>query len=302
MPTPTADSALPWVDRIAPAWFRPYSRLARFDRPIGTWLLLLPCWWGAALAASSAASAPNPVHLVLFAIGALVMRGAGCTLNDIVDRNLDGKVDRTRNRPLPAGQVTVRQAVMFMGILAFIGLLVLVQFNTFTIVLGFASLAPVAIYPFMKRFTDWPQLFLGVAFNWGALVGWSAAMGGLSAPALVLYVGGIAWTLGYDTIYAHQDKEDDALIGIRSTARRFGDNTKPWLWFFYGLALVLIAAAAWSAGLGWAAYPLLLLAGAHFVWQIRTLDIDDAEQCLNIFRSNRDTGLLVLAALLAGAF
>ena len=218
-----ADSTGNWVDRRAPGWARPYLRLARADRPIGSWLLLLPCWWSAALASDHAGSPlPNPWHLVLFAIGTLVMRGAGCTWNDLVDRDLDAMVERTRSRPIPSGDVSVDAARGFLVLQALIGLAVLLQFNAFTIALGIASLAIVAVYPFLKRVTHWPQIGLGLAFSWGALMGWAAVFGRLDVPALLLYAGTIAWVIGYDTIYAHQDREDDALIGIKSTALLFG--------------------------------------------------------------------------------
>ena len=223
-----ADSTGNWVDTLAPAWLRPYLRLARLDRPIGSWLLLIPCWWSSALAAVAAhARAPSLVQIVLFFVGAFAMRGAGCTWNDIVDRNLDAAVERTRSRPIPSGQVSVFQAALFLVLLALIGLAVLISFNGFTVALGIASLAIVAVYPFMKRITYWPQIVLGLAFSWGALMGWAAAFGSLALAPLLLYAGSIAWVIGYDTIYAHQDREDDALIGIKSTALLFGERTKP---------------------------------------------------------------------------
>ena len=224
-----ADSTGNWVDNRAPAWARPYLRLARLDRPIGSWLLLLPCWWSAGLAAVAARAPVNVWHVVLFFIGAFAMRGAGCTWNDIVDRDLDAKVERTRSRPIPSGQVSVQAAAAFLLLQALVGLAVLLQFNRFTILVGFASLAVVAIYPFMKRITYWPQIVLGLAFSWGALMGWPAVFGRLDLPVYLLYAGSIAWVIGYDTIYAHQDRDDDALIGIKSTALLFGDRTKPLL-------------------------------------------------------------------------
>src|SRR5262245_6657999 len=219
-----------WVDRYAPAEWRPYLKLARFDRPIGAWLLLFPCWWSLALAELQLGRLyPSPWSLILFAIGAFVMRGAGCTYNDIVDRDYDARVSRTAARPIPSGQVSVARAALFAVCLSLVGFLVLVQFNTFTIWLGVASLGFVAVYPFMKRFTSWPQLVLGLTFKWGALVGWSSVHGSLALPAIALYAGCVLWTIGYDTIYAHQDKEDDALLGLKSTALRFGDATQIWL-------------------------------------------------------------------------
>src|ERR1700736_1635979 len=239
--TRVADATGNWVDTRAPLWLRPYLRLSRLDRPIGSWLLLLPCWWSAALAAGHAGAAgPDPWHLLLFAIGTLLMRGAGCTWNDLVDRDLDGLVERTRSRPIPSGDVSVKAARGFLVLQALIGLAVLVQFNAFTVALGIASLAIVAIYPLLKRVTYWPQIGLGLAFSWGALMGWAAVFGRLDGPALLLYAGSIAWVIGYDTIYAHQDREDDALIGIKSTALLFGPRTKRALICFYAAAVLLI--------------------------------------------------------------
>src|SRR5580704_5668308 len=211
-----ADSTGNWVDSLAPAWTRPYLRLSRLDRPIGSWLLLLPCWWSLGLAAVRSGAPVDLRDTVLFLVGAFAMRGAGCTWNDIVDRDLDARVERTRSRPIPSGQVGVKGAAVFLVLQALLGLLVLLQFNRFTVLVGLASLAVVAIYPFMKRVTYWPQIVLGLAFSWGALMGWPAAFGRLDLPALLLYAGSIAWVIGYDTIYAHQDREDDALIGIKS--------------------------------------------------------------------------------------
>jgi 4-hydroxybenzoate polyprenyltransferase len=295
-----ADSTGNWVDHRAPAWARPYLRLARADRPIGSWLLLLPCWWSAALAADHAGAAlPNPWHLVLFAVGTVVMRGAGCTWNDLVDRDLDGLVERTRSRPIPSGEVSVQAARAFLVLQALVGLAVLVQFNPLTIGLGIASLAIVAVYPFLKRITYWPQIGLGLAFSWGALMGWAPALGRLDAAAVVLYAGTIAWVIGYDTIYAHQDREDDALIGIKSTALLFGTRTKPALAGFYGAAVLLIGVAGLLAGAG-AAFALgLAIFAAHLAWQVRRLDIADPALCLEVFKSNRDAGLLLFAAIVA---
>jgi 4-hydroxybenzoate polyprenyltransferase len=296
-----ADSTGNWVDTIAPVWSRPYLRLSRFDRPIGSWLLLMPCWWSAALAGMQTAQPPNLRHVVLFFIGAFAMRGAGCTWNDIVDRDLDGRVERTRSRPIPSGQVTVLQAATFLVAQALIGLVVLLQFNRFTVLCGFASLLVVAIYPFMKRITYWPQIVLGLAFSWGALMGWPAAFGRLDLPAFVLYAGSICWVIAYDTIYAHQDREDDLFIGIKSTALRFGEKTKPMLLAFYGAAVILIGWAGLLAG-GSFVFALGLAAfAAHLAWQVRRLDIDDSALCLRVFKSNRDAGLLLFAAMIADA-
>jgi 4-hydroxybenzoate polyprenyltransferase len=298
-----ADSTGNWVDRAAPVWSRPYLRLARLDRPIGSWLLLLPCWWSAGLAAIAAGERlPDLGHLALFFIGAFAMRGAGCTWNDIVDRDLDRRVERTRSRPIPSGQVSVAQAALFLLAQALVGLLVLVRFNRFAIAAGIASLAIVAVYPFMKRVTYWPQIVLGLAFSWGAVMGWAAAFGRLDPPAIVLYAGSIAWVIGYDTVYAHQDRDDDALIGIKSTALLFGERTRPMLAVFYALAAVLIGLAGALAGAG-ALFGLGLLGfAAHLAWQIARLDIGDPELCLRIFKSNRDAGLILFAGMLLDAF
>jgi len=237
--TRVADAPGNWVDTHAPSWSRPYLRLSRFDRPIGAWLLLMPCWWSAALAAGVAGDiAPLPLIVALFFVGAFVMRGAGCTWNDITDRDLDGSVERTRSRPIPAAQVSVVQAAAFLVVQALVGLAVLLQFNRFAVATGIASLVIVAVYPFMKRITWWPQSVLGLAFSWGALMGFAVTFGRIDATALSLYAGSISWVIGYDTIYAHQDAEDDALIGIKSTARLFGARTRAALVVFYGLAVV----------------------------------------------------------------
>jgi len=297
-----ADSTGNWVDTLAPRWLRPYLRLARLDRPIGSWLLLLPCWWSAALAAVAAHRlGPSPWHIALFFIGAFAMRGAGCTWNDIVDRDLDASVERTRSRPIPSGQVSVAQAALFLILQALIGFAVLISFNGFTVGLGIASLAIVVVYPFMKRITYWPQIVLGLAFSWGALMGWAAAFGRLDWPALLLYAGSISWVIGYDTIYAHQDRDDDALIGIKSTALLFGERTKPMLTLFYGLAVILIGAAGLTAHAGLVFAVGLLAFAGHLGWQIRRLDISDPDNCLKLFKSDRDAGLILFAGLLLDA-
>jgi 4-hydroxybenzoate polyprenyltransferase len=297
-----ADATGNWVDTYAPLWSRPYLRLSRLDRPIGSWLLLMPCWWSAALAAGLIGDLSRlPLTLVLFFIGAFVMRGAGCTWNDITDRDLDALVERTRSRPIPAGQVSVPQAVAFLVVQALIGLAVLLQFNRFAVATGVASLVIVAVYPFMKRITWWPQIVLGLAFSWGALMGFAVMLGRIDATALMLYAGSIAWVIGYDTIYAHQDAEDDALIGVKSTALLFGARTRPALMVFYGLAVVLIGAALALAGSGFLAWIGLAAFAAHLIWQIRRLEISDPALCLRIFKSNRDAGLLLFAGLLVDA-
>ena len=290
-----------WVDRLAPAPTRPYLRLSRADRPIGTWLLLLPCWWAIFLAAASGGAGLSLHELWLFvgsSIGAFLMRGAGCTWNDITDRDIDGSVARTRSRPIPSGQVSVKQALGWMVAQALVAFGILLTFNLPAILLGIASLATVAVYPFAKRFTWWPQVFLGLAFNWGALLLWTAQSGSLGWPAVLLYLSGISWTLFYDTIYAHQDREDDALIGVKSTARLFAENTHLWLRAFLVATVALMGLAALLA-LGQASVLALVLAlagiwgmGWHMLWQLQRLDIDDAAICLRLFRSNRDTGLI----------
>jgi 4-hydroxybenzoate polyprenyltransferase len=292
-----ADSTGNWVDRHAPVWARPYLQLARLDRPIGSWLLLLPCWWSAGLAALAAARWPDLKLLVLFAIGAVAMRGAGCTWNDILDRDLDARVERTRSRPIPSGKVSVAGAFVFLVALALAGLLVLIQLNTFAIAAGIGSLAVVSVYPFAKRVTWFPQAVLGLAFSWGALMGWAAVFGRIDRPALVLYAGSILWVIGYDTIYAHQDRDDDAIIGVRSTARLFGEKTRPALVFFYAGAVILISIAGILSGggilfgLGAAGFAL------HLAWQVRSIDIGNPALCLRLFRSNREAGLILFAGI-----
>ena len=291
------------ADRFAPGWAGPYVRLARLDRPIGWQLLLLPCWWSAALAAIAAENPwPNPYHLLLFLVGAIVMRGAGSTWNDILDRDIDAKVERTRARPLPAGEIGVRAAFLFMGLLSLVGAAVLATFNSFSIGLGLASLAVVAIYPLMKRVTFWPQAVLGLAFAWGALMGWAAVFGGLDLPALLLYAGAIAWTIAYDTIYALQDLRDDSIIGVRSTARLFGGRTRLAVGSFQALAVLLVTlSVVFVRG---NVFGFLGCAGfaAHLAWQTASIDIDDPAKALMLFRSNWPAGLILFAGLLANAF
>jgi 4-hydroxybenzoate polyprenyltransferase len=299
-----------WLDRFLPAPARPYARLMRLDRPIGTWLLLFPCWWGFALALDSshlglavqslaqAGAILGPV--VLFAIGAIVMRGAGCTYNDIVDRDFDARVARTALRPIPSGQVSVRQALLFLIAQMLVGLVILLAFNRATILLGVLSLALIFTYPLMKRVTYWPQAFLGLTFNWGALMGWAAVTNELAAPALALYAGGIAWTLHYDTIYAHQDKEDDALVGVKSTALKFGARTKPWLVGFSIAAIALFGSAMALADLGWPAMLGVAGVALHLFWQVLTVDLDDPADCLAKFRSNCWIGWILLIGIVGG--
>ncbi|SNX71026.1 4-hydroxybenzoate polyprenyltransferase [Cereibacter ovatus] len=291
-----------WVDTMAPAFSRPFLRLSRADRPIGTWLLLIPCFWAVALAAATDPQGYRPLDLWLIVgctIGAFLMRGAGCTWNDITDRDFDGAVARTRSRPIPSGQVTAKMAAVWMVVQALVASLILFSFNGTAIALGVASLALVGIYPFAKRFTWWPQAFLGLAFNWGALLAWAAHSGTVPWAAVALYASGIAWTLFYDTIYAHQDKEDDALIGVRSTARLFGEHTGRWLMAFMVAATLLMTLAVLLALLPGGGLLQLLIAlagvwgfGAHMTWQLARLDTADSARCLALFRSNRDAGLI----------
>ncbi len=297
-----ADSTGNWVDSHAPLWTRPYLQLARFDRPIGSWLLLLPCWWSAALAAGVAGNVSQlPWFAALFFVGAFVMRGAGCTWNDITDRDLDDKVERTKSRPIPAGLVTAKQAAVFMVLQCLIGLVVLLQFNGFAIATGIASLIIVAAYPFMKRITYWPQVVLGLAFSWGALMGFAATFARIDPAALLLYAGSIVWVIGYDTIYAHQDAEDDLMVGIKSTALKFGERTHAALAVLYSLAVLLIGGALFMAHAGWPAWIGLAAFAAHLVHQIVRLDIKNSPLCLKLFKSNRDAGLLLTAGLVVDA-
>ncbi len=287
-------------DQIAPAWARPYGHLARFDRPFGAWLLLFPCWWSQALAEVQLGHVlPNVWYLTLFAIGAFVMRGAGCTHNDIIDRDYDKRVARTASRPIPSGRVTVLQAFLFAIGLSLIGLVVLLQFNRFTIALGIASLGLVAVYPFAKRHTHWAQLVLGLTFKWGALVGWAAIMGSLSIAPVSLYIGSILWTIGYDTIYAHQDKDDDAMLGLKSTALLFGQSTPLAVGVLYGGAVGFWVIAVWLAGASWLVMVALSAIAVHFAWQVSTLDIADADNCLERIKSNRTVGWLFFIGLVA---
>ncbi|MGB8274435.1 MAG: 4-hydroxybenzoate octaprenyltransferase [Alphaproteobacteria bacterium] len=287
-----------WIDRFVAPGLRPYLRLARVDRPIGTFLLLFPCWWGVALASPGF---PDPVLLVLFAIGAVAMRAAGCIVNDIADREFDAQVARTQTRPIASGAIPVKRAAVFLGLLLLVGLAVLVCFNRFAIVLGLASVPLIVAYPFTKRFTYWPQAFLGLTFNWGALLGFAAVKGTLEPAALLLYAAGLFWTLGYDTIYAHQDREDDALIGVKSLALKLGTRTRPFLFAFYGVCLALIGVAGFAARLGPPFYGWLVTAGAHLFWQAGRVDLDDPRDCLAKFRSNTVFGGLILLALVLGA-
>ncbi|MDX8350082.1 4-hydroxybenzoate octaprenyltransferase [Cognatiyoonia sp. IB215446] len=291
-----------WVDRFAPPATRPFLRLSRADRPIGTWLLLAPCLWGLSLAILATDTArPNDLWIALgCGIGAFLMRGAGCTWNDITDRDIDGAVERTRSRPIPAGQATVRQALIWMIAQSILAFFILITFSPAAIILGVVALIPVAIYPFAKRFTWWPQAFLGLAFNWGALLAWAAHTNSIGPVPIVLYLAGIAWTLFYDTIYAHQDAEDDALIGVRSTARLFGDRSRDWLRLFLTITVVLFGLAVVLAVHERSILSLVIAIGGpwamgwHLTWQLAKFNPDDNDSLLRIFQSNRDAGLIPL--------
>lgn len=303
---PVADSTGNWVDRSAPGFAQPFLRLARIDRPIGWWLLLLPCWWSTAIAAlAQRAPWPDAKLIALFLIGAIVMRGAGSTWNDILDRKIDAQVERTKNRPIPSGQVSAKAAFVFAIFLSFIGLAVLLQMNRFAILTGAASLLIVAVYPLAKRMISMPQLVLGFAFSWGALMGWTAVFGALDWRPVVLYAGTISWVIGYDTIYAHQDRRDDAIIGVKSSARLFGENTKPALTVLYAITVLLIGIATLYSGGGIISLLGLIAFAAHLAWQVVTLDADDPAYCLKLFRANRDAGLMLFAGfvldVIAGA-
>ncbi|MGE0667309.1 MAG: 4-hydroxybenzoate octaprenyltransferase [Sphingomonadales bacterium] len=294
-----------WVDRRLPARLRPWARLMRLDRPVGTWLLLWPCWWSTVLAVTDTGSRPWDPEILLillaFAAGALVMRGAGCAVNDIWDRNIDAKVARTAGRPIASGAISVHGAVMLVIVLGGIGLAILVSFTPRTIVVAALSLPLVVLYPLAKRVTHWPQAVLGVVFNWGALLGWPAVTGHYPGwPALLLYLGCFCWTLGYDTIYAHMDRADDTAAGVKSSALALGDRTRPFLWAVYGSAIAFWALSGWLCGLSPLFHAGLALAGAHFAWQIIRLDIDDPANCLRLFRSNIRFGWIVFAAIIAG--
>lgn len=292
-----------WIDKL-PAKVKPYVYLARLDRPIGVWLLLLPGWWAIMLAAAHFGGFSFRIFglLVLFALGAVVMRSAGCVINDIWDRKLDAQVERTRVRPLASGDLSLRQALVFLAALLFAGFCVLLLMNGLTILLGFLAIPLIVIYPFMKRLTYWPQAALGLTFNFGALMGWSAVSGELSVSAVCLYVAACLWTLGYDTVYAHQDKDDDALIGIKSTALKFGAQSKSWVSGFYAAMLVFLALAMSLAAVNLLALPGLALIAAHLFWQIGRWDIDDPVSSLAVFKSNRDLGLLILVVVFASSF
>lgn len=297
-PPAALPDASPFLLRHTPQAWHPFIQLARLDRPIGWWLLLLPCWWSSLLASIARQMPPNLWHLALFFVGAMAMRGAGSTYNDLVDRDIDAKVERTRGRPLPAGRTGLRAAWIFLLVQALIGLAVLLCFNRLTVALGIGSLVIVAVYPFMKRITFWPQAILGIAFSFGAMMGWAAAFRSLAPAPLLLYLGAVAWTIGYDTIYALQDVSDDLIAGVKSTARRFGGHVRGAVTLFYGVAFVFVALAFVAAG---SVRPLALAGlfgmGAHFLWQVLKLDPADPALALRLFRSNRDAGLILFAGL-----
>ncbi|MGI9399615.1 MAG: 4-hydroxybenzoate octaprenyltransferase [Rhizobiaceae bacterium] len=300
-----------WVYQLLPERYWPYAQMARWERPIGWRLLMWPCWWSLMMAVSVFLQDGGSseqfymvipfgliiFYLVLFTLGAILMRGAGCTYNDLVDQNIDAKISRTQSRPLPSGRITRRQAWVFLIAQSLCGFLILIQFNTFTIMLGCLSLILVMIYPFMKRITWWPQLFLGLAFSWGALMGWAAIFADISLSPILLYLGSILWVIGYDTIYALQDIEDDALIGVKSTARLFGENAKPAVALLYSGAIILFGMSIWVAGLAWPAWLGLGLGVVHMIWQLRTLEIDNPSRCLTLFKSNSHFGWIIFAGL-----
>ena len=300
-----------WVYKFSPGWALPYMQIARWDRPIGTWLLLIPCWWGLFLATTfSRQISLYDIWLFLaFGIGAILMRGAGCTWNDLMDHKMDANVARTKSRPLPSGRLSRKNALFWLIIQAILAGLILLTFNPFSILLGILSILPAVIYPFAKRFTWWPQFFLGLAFNWGALLGWSAHMGSLGLPALLLYISGIFWTLFYDTIYSHQDTRDDKLTGIKSTGLLFGRTTKGWLICFL-IGTVMFLTGAVGMGLiadgGFSKITVaiisIILFGCHLGWQVKRLDLDSPEVCLILFRANKDAGLIIVAGLLITSF
>ncbi|KAK7394935.1 hypothetical protein VNO78_15476 [Psophocarpus tetragonolobus] len=289
-----------WVDLFLPRQVQPYARLARLDKPIGTWLLLLPCMWSITLAATPG-HLPDFKMIALFGCGALLLRGAGCTVNDLLDRDIDTMVERTKLRPVASGLLTPFQGLCFLGFQLLLGLGILLQLNNYSRVLGASSLLLVFSYPLMKRFTFWPQAFLGLTFNWGALLGWAAVKGSLD-PYIVLplYASGVFWTLVYDTIYAHQDKEDDLKVGVKSTALRFGDSTKDWITGFGIACLGGLAVSGFNAEIGWPYYASLAIASGHLGWQIWTVDLSSRADCNRKFVSNKWFGAIIFGGILAG--
>ena len=290
-----------WILRIAPQSWRPYLRLIRADRPIGTWLLLIPCLWSVTIASNVAGlGAPNPWYIALFTVGSFVMRGAGCAINDLWDRDIDARVARTATRPIASGEISVVAGLIFLAGLLLVGLVVLLQFNTSTITLGVASLGLVATYPLMKRVTYWPQAFLGLTFNWGALLAWVAVEVAISETTVMIYIACILWTLGYDTIYGHQDKEDDIHVGVKSSSIKLGEKTKPFVMVMYAGTTVLLGIAGSMVGLNWVYFAALGVVAMQFTWQVLTLDIDNPDNCLARFKSNRDAGLIIFIGCLLG--
>lgn len=303
MTTPLPDAApTNWVDRHAPTALAPWLKLGRFDRPTGIWLLMLPGWQGIALAGAMQGELPDWRWLIAFFVGATLMRAAGCAYNDIIDRDIDAKVFRTAERPVASGQITVRQAWAFVIACCLISLAILLTMPPIAIALGVGSLALVAAYPFMKRITWWPQAWLGLTFNWGALLGFAAVTGDLQVPALLLYAAGVFWTLGYDTIYAIQDLEDDALAGVKSSARRLGAATPKAVLAFYVVAFALALTAAWVGGLGPLFLPPAALFGLHLSRQAAQVRVEDPAGALALFKSNSLAGLALFLALAAGAW
>ena len=288
-----------WVDRIAPTAARPYLRLARIDRPIGTWLLLLPGWWALSIA-PKAGGMPDPFLFMLFGAGAILMRAAGCIINDLFDRKFDSSVARTANRPLASGAITIPHAFIFLLVLFTLSLLILAQFNRLSVIIGFLSLILIIPYPLMKRITWWPQAWLGLTFNWGAILGWTVINNEITISTLLLYGAGFFWTMSYDTIYAHQDKSDDSIIGIQSTARLFGSKSRFYICIFFIISLLLLLLCGFFSNLSWPYYIGLMLAALHAIWQTFTINFDDPKCCLFYFKSNRDFGLIILVAIILG--
>jgi 4-hydroxybenzoate polyprenyltransferase len=292
-----------WIDRILPVRARPFAYLMRLDRPIGTWLLLLPAWWSLAL---SFPQNPDIGHVfymaLLFGVGAIVMRGAGCVINDLWDRDLDAHVARTRARPLVTGAVTPRGAMMLVSVLFCMGLIIILQMNITAIIVAFCSVPFIVVYPLMKRITGWPQLFLGVTFNLGALIAWAAMTGTIGLSAILLYIAGIFWTLGYDTIYAHMDREDDVRIGVKSTALVLGDKTVPAIFVFYGMSSVFLFLALYHGAASLMVLPVIATITGLFIYQIRRIDIGNPATCLTLFKFNRNQGLAILVGIILCAY
>lgn len=290
-----------WIEKL-PDTVQPYIYLMRLDRPIGIWLLLLPGWWSILLAGQSVSASFSTVLYVLlaFLLGAIAMRGAGCVINDLWDKNIDMQVERTAKRPLAAGDLTSMQAIQLLLGLLFFGFVILITLSEMTIILGLLTIPMIISYPLFKRFTYWPQVALGLTFNFGALMGWSAISGDVSWAAFCLYVSCFFWTIGYDTVYAHQDKEDDAIVGVKSTALKLGDASKKWVSGFYGTAFVFLLLAFLLAQVSIIAYLGLMAVAAHMVWQMRVWELDDPASGLRVFKSNRDLGFIVLCAIILG--